>query len=475
MVICLYPRIFLSLCLRVNSSSRSCCSAERSEAIATRGDRTVAGTTTEITSALRAGTTGYPHAFGALLRQREVVQRRIGTPVTTRLTEKKVNFEPVEGEAVAMSGEKLQQLKGKAERVVDAIMFPVLEKLLKEEGMTLCNSEDFPWLRDPNNASNKFRQKPDFHLSPTCAVDRRFPDQHQDVLEVETNICYGTVADEMFYVDCSPVESKLKIENKDKAQLLTYLEWLSVQGHCTSRGFLFDLEDVYLMECIRGALSFVKHVKWTAPGSHDAIRSFIVRPHNRSDWFKATLAAKDSHRVDFLFAEAKASTSFMGAGAQGRVFAVRRNENHRRCAMKVVLAEHVPDLARQFARHGEVEAMNNDLPLIVLDDLQERETNASVLCEPLGRPSHYLDACGKNERMNILSAALVALQLLHEAGIAHGDARVENFIVFEERVLWIDTRTVTKHSAFDCEQDLVAFRESIESKGYELPKGLLIS
>ena len=58
-----------------------------------------------------------------------------------------------------------------------------------------------------------------------------------------------------------------------------------------------------------------------------------------------------------------------------------------------------------------------------------------ILLRPVG-----VCACTSNSTKNFVRGVMHALLTLHRLGVTHGDARLENLVLYEDKLVWIDFR-----------------------------------
>ena len=175
------------------------------------------------------------------------------------------------------------------------------------------------------------------------------------------------------------------------------------------------------------------------------------------------------------------SDCFLGRGASGRVFRVRKkrdndnrklhNDDNEELALKVVLGtDGMGRLAQEALKMKTHASLLQEAGVTTTahgyKEYPRREIGA-LLTGPVGIPIKRLK--------KRIRAALESLKQLNQKGLAHGDARWPNVIIIEEdgetsslKGLWIDLRTLEEvESVEDQEQcfvhDMVEFYSSFNS------------
>jgi tRNA A-37 threonylcarbamoyl transferase component Bud32 len=122
--------------------------------------------------------------------------------------------------------------------------------------------------------------------------------------------------------------------------------------------------------------------------------------------------------------------SYLGRGAFGRVFRVMRGMNI--FALKIVETHSIEIL------HKEAEALQHashtGLTIHCIGEVKEIPNGAALLLSPVGKPLPP----PRTERE--VASLFNLLYQLHKNNIVHGDPRVSNMILAEEKPIWIDLR-----------------------------------
>jgi tRNA A-37 threonylcarbamoyl transferase component Bud32 len=168
-------------------------------------------------------------------------------------------------------------------------------------------------------------------------------------------------------------------------------------------------------------------------GSERLFLEFIVEALN--PWIRLLWSACNVFNVKLLDTDA-----FLGAGATGRVFKVRREDNTM-VALKIITS----DLAVLMAESQKMRAAETTgVVATVLEKykLLDDGHGAGMLIFPIGEPISR-ESLTEPTVMDIVRN----LFILHRSGIQHGDPRLPNLIQVDGRILWIDLM----YSMFDPE------------------------
>jgi tRNA A-37 threonylcarbamoyl transferase component Bud32 len=302
-----------------------------------------------------------------------------------------------------------------SEAKFDVFITKFFNKALKECGMVFVNSERYSWI--PQLEDNRTQLKPDgFATLPGMYI--RKPPPNENVNRPKGEFLFGVAVKELF--DSVIIfESKLKIQDSSFGQVVLYLCHLNKEG--SSGAVLFDPQDFWLITCHKGIVNKVVQAKWIARGSASLFQDFMEQ--NQSPWMRRFTEASISFGV-----EALESNAFLGCGAHGRVFKVRRGEQT--YALKLVEERSCGVLFDES--RALTKATDKDLTVSVAEKATKISDGAALLLSPVG--THL----SQPETQEDVRKLFELLWKLHENGLIHGDPRVPNVIVYQEKILWID-------------------------------------
>jgi hypothetical protein len=239
------------------------------------------------------------------------------------------------------------------------------------------------------------------------------------------------------------------------------------------RSALFNAREFWLFRSFgKEPLQLIKS-EWQARGSRALLRSFFADAPEPPLVPLLRFVAR-ALSVGFLHAACAAVTaggglarnpgtsSFLGAGGSSRVFAVRRaGDGGALHALKVSAALSRSALAYEFGSLRRAAAAGAPVIDVVEDSLTFFEGGDEGGGGDLYYGGGFLlqHVC---ERAAICSdahcvAAFAALRKLHEAGFAHGDARLPNLLARpgadgQQQLLWIDLREAAEGTTLDAAQ-----------------------
>ncbi|CAI5746517.1 unnamed protein product [Peronospora destructor] len=331
-----------------------------------------------------------------------------------------IDFAPVEDEEAFWSEET--QIQADAitnEAAFDAFITPFFSSILESCGLVFVNSQKYHWLPQSSRWTRKTHPKPDGFVTHR-GMFRAKPEPNDQVHRPD-GFRFGVAEEELF--DCLILfESKLIISEAAFGQVARYLENFCPEESASA--ILFDRRSFWLIKSCKTVVYSVQIAKWVAKGSKLLFQNFISE--NTSPWVSYLTNACISLNVDVVEGDA-----FLGCGAYGRVFKVT-GQGGKIFALKIVTD--VESL--RLEREALMKAQHTGLTISPVEELIETPESAALLLYPVGKP---LPRPTTREKVRSL---FELLWQLHANGLAHGDPRVPNVILTEEKALWIDLAEV---------------------------------
>jgi tRNA A-37 threonylcarbamoyl transferase component Bud32 len=146
--------------------------------------------------------------------------------------------------------------------------------------------------------------------------------------------------------------------------------------------------------------------------------------------------------------------AFLGAGANGRVFKVLREDNTM-AALKIVTKD-FPVLMVESQKMKDAEGTGVVATVLEEYTLLDKGNGAAMLIREVGEPI-------SRERLTESTIADIFqnLFILHRSGIQHGDPRLPNLIEVDGKLLWIDLMYSVFESNLRWEKDATILSLSI--------------
>ncbi|EEY54050.1 Crinkler (CRN) family protein [Phytophthora infestans T30-4] len=328
----------------------------------------------------------------------------------------------------------------------DAFITPYFSNALDSHDLVFVNSELYKWLPQSINmfGNSNTDLNPDGFVTHRGMYHKE-PAPKDDVSRVGTSFRFGTATKALF--DCLVLfESKITnyLRGAPFGQVMRYIQHVSPKG--PGGAVLFNRKLFWLIESINGVVVRVTKATWVMEGSKALFRDFITQ--NLSPWVTRLTAACSTLNVEVVEGDA-----FLGRGAFGRVFKVKRvGQDGDVLALKIVEKISIRRLFQEY------EAL-------------VRAQDTGLVIRPVGRLQSFLVA---RRCCCLLSGSLYRIQLQvrrresfltcygsSSAGVAHGDPRVPNMIVKDEQRLWIDLYELWDASPSHMQNDAKILTKSI--------------
>ena len=310
------------------------------------------------------------------------------------------------------------------EAVFDSFITPFFNDVLASCGMVFVNSERYQWLSQYPSVSKNADLKPDGFATHRGMF--RSKQEPNDRVYCPNGFRFG-VPEQGLLDFLVLFESKLILTDAAFGQVVRYLQNLSIKTSACA--ILFDRQSFWLIKSHKGVVIKVVMSMWANNGSKSLFRNFIIA--NKSPWISLLIDACNSLSVDVV-----EGNSFLGSGAHGRVFRVKRGEQ--------VLALKIVENCSIRRLYQEAEALqqahHTGLTISCIGEVIEIPNGAALLLSPVGKPLPQLTT----ERE--VASVFGLLWQLHVKDLVHGDPRMPNVILNGEEPLWIDLVEVRKAS-----------------------------
>jgi len=217
-----------------------------------------------------------------------------------------------------------------------------------------------------------------------------------------------------------------------------------------------------LARCVNGTVRALVYGQWNSIGSKQAFERFVLgtlweKVPRQRPWLEALDLLTKNLGIE-LVETGTNSDCFLGRGASGRVFRVKRKDDNRELALKVALGtDGMARLAQEnLQMYTHAAALQYGGVTATLEGYKAypRRKCGALLTSPVGVRIKPLK---KHVR-----AALQSLKRLSQTGFGHGDARWPNAIIIDDpelKCVWIDLRTLEEHAGE--EDQIEAFVEDV--------------
>mmetsp|Transcript_51793 Transcript_51793/g.78637 ORF Transcript_51793/g.78637 Transcript_51793/m.78637 type:complete len:506 (+) Transcript_51793:115-1632(+) len=320
----------------------------------------------------------------------------------------------------------------KNEHQLVAFITPHLEKVFCDLDFECCvyNSEEQTWI-EAGAETTVYNLKPDLIVChPAIITEKRAFSSQDEVLKnlrQKHSYKYGVLSKwklrDAIGLTC---EANMSINNQAFGEVINYASHLCFgkHGSIATRLILFDKTQCWLVESVKGSVSNVTTFNWLDQGSVALLRGFV-----RQNKMIRVLEEACTH-----FSLTLENDSFLGAGAFGHVFRATRSLDKKTVALKIVLesSESKEQTARLEIERYTMKHAYELCPEFVMkieeDGFTTLQSGAALILSDVGE--HY---------SSINPQKIVdSLKRLHNQGILHGDARLENVVCVNGEPVWID-------------------------------------
>lgn len=342
-------------------------------------------------------------------------------------------FEGRTGEASILSVEEVETLsKMKNEHQVVAFITPHLEKIYSncDVQFVVFNSEEYKWIVT-HSESSKYNEKPDLLICHPGIVNEKPPFNTQDTklnqMREKQTFQYGVLSAwklrDAIGLTC---EAKLSIDDTAFGQVINYGAHLCFGNHGSvwTKLILFDKAQCWLIGVVKGFVSDVTTFNWCDEGSFALLRDFI-----RQSPLMKVLTAACKH-----FQLTVGKDSFLGAGAFGFVFRACRRDG-RFVALKVVDASQRDGGLQRLQSEYEIMREAHE---VCPHEVMGVEEDGFAIFHDYGGGALVMSEVGEHYAKLNPQSIVESLKTLHNNGIVHGDARLENVVSVDNKPVWID-------------------------------------
>jgi hypothetical protein len=310
----------------------------------------------------------------------------------------------------------------KDEHELVALLTRPLEDIL-DKSVHLVNSEEFRWLQ--TSEDTKYNQKPDMFICHPAMYTKQDPWTRATKIKNRSETDkFGKLSDWALR-DClaATLEAKLKITNQAIGEAANYGDHILAGDYAPlyAKLVLFDKTKFLLMVAFsQGHFDFIE-CTWTTPGSKKLLRDFPVYDN---PW--TVLVKEACQKWQLEIARDDNGSAWLGKGATGRVFRVKKAGSDKQMALKVVEKEKVSQLSieKEMLRNA---AAKCDF-VMPIEEAMSQDPDFAMLMSHVGTPVE------QNQYQDVITL----LSKLHQKRFLHGDPRLANVVVFEDKLYWID-------------------------------------
>ena len=320
-----------------------------------------------------------------------------------------------------------------------------LMKIVNEvdQDLRLVNSEHYRWLHTPGGNS-KGQLKPDFFSAYHALV--KFMPPYQDAPEAidEGKKYFGKFSHWQCRQSIHCIwDAKLTVGNEAFGEKCKYIQ-IAAQGKSDHNGrelclkeVIFDIKSFWMVTTEGGTIQKVDVCDWTQAGSKVVLTTFL---QHSDPWMNCTRLLCDKLKVTIVdvsqeTAPRKGKSACLGAGGSGRAFRLTDGR-----VLKVVIGEdHVKELKNEYDCLLQFLQLGlSVMPVVQNTFVSEMPTNGvaygGYIMTLQGSP------ISQKPGKAIVRQLTSTLFAIHSMGYVHGDSRIQNAVLVNNKVLWIDCR-----------------------------------
>jgi hypothetical protein len=314
---------------------------------------------------------------------------------------------------------------------------PVVKAVNPE--LELVNSEHYKWLRcmsghrpsdmmpDLFSAHHSLVQfRGAYENAPVCAVDRLFG----KFINWESRASIHCIWDAKWAINMEGFGEKCK--------------YLQIAGEdCVDqngvalklKGVLFDVNEFWMIRSSGNTIVDLVQCKWSMPGSKQHLFEFL---RGVDPWIEAATALCNALNVNIrnLSNTVDGQSAILGAGANGRAFKLTNDQ-----VIKIVIGRKSDEVEREFNMlhnlNGRAETLSVVFPVI---SNSYRSGSVGIVTYA----GYLLSKEGTKITLPLTTATKIkladSLYKLHLGDVIHGDPRIENALLLDGEVKWIDFR-----------------------------------
>ena len=309
--------------------------------------------------------------------------------------------------------------------------------------LRLVNSEQFAWICVPSGHS-KSNLKPDLFSAHHSLIHYLKP--YVNSPPNDHPRLFGKFADwnsrESIHCifDCKWKINMEAFGDKCKYLQITGEECLNINGvEVRLKGILFDVNAFWMINSAGRVIIDVVKCDWLQTGSKEVLMEFLV---DKDPWKKAANALCDamgesipdlSHLHDI--------SACLGSGANGRVFKLSGKSEVLKLVVGKKKSEEVEEEYLLMLQCQQNILLSSVVFPLVVDSYRCGATDGPFPVEYAGYKLAFEGKKIATPTTNAIKTQLAAaLFQLHDNNVAHGDPRIENALLLDGNVRWIDFR-----------------------------------
>lgn len=366
---------------------------------------------------------------------------------------------------------------------------PHIMKIISEidPNLRLVNSEVYPWIHVPSQ-DKKLELKPDLFSAHHAFIEYRPPYKNVPSITRSSAISNAPENVEMrslfgrFHAwECRSsihciFDAKWKLDYGVFGDKSKYLQICGDQLNdhddqpVKLRGILFDVENFWMIESYGNAIVTLVECKWNILGSKKILVDFLS---SKDPWMEAATALCNQLHVSIVdYSTTSFSTTnttstttavkcaWLGAGANGRIFELTDGT-----VMKVVIGKRSQMVEREYLLMLKY-FLQRDVSSSIFP-IVEHSYRCGVVCDNVEYAGYLLQK--KGEKIGLpLSKIMItelarSMHVLHSHEVIHSDPRLDNVLLVDGQLKWIDFRdSVSVTARVDMRYDVYILCRSLD-------------
>jgi len=382
-----------------------------------------------------ASNTDHGHAIYSNLQQNSNIKTAEATYGPTAIP-----IDIVEEAKALFSGNSRQH-----EAVLVSLYTPFLMQIVSDvnPNLRLVNSEQYKWIHCMSGHTSS-NLKPDlfsahhaliqflppFSNAPECSVPRLFG----KFLNWELRSSVHCIWDAKWKIDMGGFGEKCKYLQ------ITGEDSVNYDGFTLKlKGVLFDVNEFWMIRSTGNSIFDVVKCEWSQTGSKKYLSDFLT---SIDPWLEAVnalcLKFQDAIKdVSSPHTTEAAGPSCLGCGANGRTFKLQSGR-----VLKVVVGRKSDNVEKEYKLMLSV--ATEELTAAEVFPVIPDSFHTGFVCENTAFSGYLLSEEGVKLELplkkSLIRTIFQSLHVLHSNNVIHGDPRIENVLLLNDVVKWIDFR-----------------------------------
>jgi len=321
-------------------------------------------------------------------------------------------------------------------------MTPILRSIINSTYCCLSNCENYNWLNKYSYQLDfTYALKPDFLVMPKLFLELKLPNKSPAppadfIFGIPMHPCLNSTVSKLFEGKYEGSNWLTPIKNEDLACAFRYgyyLSYFQPDEECIV--VLYNPYEYYVIVMKNQILTDIKKCCWKVKGSLKYLQTILNEPCSQDYLIMGLYQLIEYFKLDGKIYD------FLGRGATGYVFQVKKNNCYKALALKIVI---INDKQKLEFSDREISTMvkyksNHATTEMIIQYIDYREVivgnnNTSVRGILFDEVGSKVDVNSEKVRKKLF----IGLFKLHSKGFIHGDPRHYNALSVNGNIKWID-------------------------------------